>query len=198
MQRTLFVYGSFAEGHVHFRKLVPYLANYRTATVSGTLYRLPSGLLVLANDGTQTISGQLVTLAQAEVLFALLDEFHGVHHADPDQGLCKRVELGAVLEDGSSETTSAYVINAFRIPRGAAIVEGGDWARSLTESPPLFARLTDRQKTYIQKLGATAGREIVPIDLTLYRELMHLGVVIDKGRRLALTPLGQEIYRLLT
>ena len=198
MQRTLFVYGSFAEGNAHFRKLLPHLANHRTATVSGTLYRLPSGMLVLASDGTQTISGHVVTLDKPEILFALLDEFHGVSHADPDSGLCRRVELIAVLEDGSSEATSAYVINAFRLPRGATVVEGGDWARSLTESPPLFGRLTERQKNYIQKLGATAGREIVPIDLTLYRELMHLGVVVDKGRRLALTPLGQELYRLLS
>lgn len=56
----------------------------------------------------------------------------------------------------------------------------------------------ERQKSYVQKLGLTLGREIVPIDLPLYRELMNLELIVDKGRRLALSKLGQEVYRYLS
>ena len=37
--------------------------------------------------------------------------------------------------------------------------------------------------------------DIIPIDdLTLYRELMKLELIVDKGRRLALSSLGKEVY----
>jgi hypothetical protein len=66
----------------------------------------------------------------------------------------------------------------------------------------IYSRLTAKQKAYIQRLGLSTGRskgrEIVPIDLGLYRELMHLEIVVDKGRRLALTELGQELCRMLS
>ncbi len=58
--------------------------------------------------------------------------------------------------------------------------------------------LTEKQRLYIQKLGTTTGRKIVPIDLTLYRELMKLNLIEDKGRRVALTKLGTEVFRQLT
>ncbi|MNY36180.1 hypothetical protein D3C86_1706530 [compost metagenome] len=77
----------------------------------------------------------------------------------------------------------------------AKIIAGGDWRKSIEEQPVLTAKLTERQVTYIQRLGKTTGREIIPIDLPLYRELMNLELIVDKGRRLALSKLGQEVYR---
>jgi hypothetical protein len=59
----------------------------------------------------------------------------------------------------------------------------------------MTSKLTEKQATYIQRLGRSSGREIVPIDLTLYRELMNLELIVDKGRRLALSKLGQEVFR---
>lgn len=53
--------------------------------------------------------------------------------------------------------------------------------------------LTPRQSTYVKRLSQITGREIVPIDLDLYRELLKLELIIDKGRRLALTKLGKEV-----
>lgn len=58
--------------------------------------------------------------------------------------------------------------------------------------------LTEKQKDYILRLGRVSGREIIPIDLPLYRELMNLEIIVDKGRRLALSKLGHEIYRYLS
>lgn len=68
---------------------------------------------------------------------------------------------------------------------------------SLINSHPVAMTLTENQKRYILKLGASSGRDIVPIKLELYRELMNKGLVVDKGRRLALTALGKEVYRYL-
>ncbi len=53
--------------------------------------------------------------------------------------------------------------------------------------------LSSRQASYVKKLGQISGRDILPIDLDLYRELMKLGLIIDKGRRLALTDLGKKV-----
>jgi len=58
--------------------------------------------------------------------------------------------------------------------------------------------LTEKQIAYIKKLGQTKGRNSVPIDLNLYRDLVKLQLVVDKGRRLALSKLGSEIFETLT
>jgi hypothetical protein len=68
----------------------------------------------------------------------------------------------------------------------------------MREEPVFTEKLSEKQKSYVQRLGAISGREIVPIDLGLYRELMNLELIVDKGRRLALSKLGQEVYRYLS
>ena len=50
----------------------------------------------------------------------------------------------------------------------------------------------------ILKLGASSGRDIVPINLDIYRDLLNKGLIVDKGRRLALTNLGFDVYKYLT
>ena len=55
--------------------------------------------------------------------------------------------------------------------------------------------LSEQQKNYIIKLGGSRGRDVVPINLGLYRELMQLDLIVDKGRRLALTKRGKDIYQ---
>jgi hypothetical protein len=76
-------------------------------------------------------------------------------------------------------------------------ITGGDWRRDLATAPALPDRMSERQKTYIRRLGRSTGREIVPIDLDLYRELMKLELIVDKGRRLALSSLGRELLKFL-
>lgn len=57
-------------------------------------------------------------------------------------------------------------------------------------------QLTDKQRSYVLKLGAARARDIVPIqDLNLYRELLKLEMIVDKGRRLALSQLGRQVYQ---
>ena len=67
----------------------------------------------------------------------------------------------------------------------------------MAAQPPLSNKLSDSQKRYILKLGASSGRDIVPINLDIYRDLLNKGLIVDKGRRLALTNLGFDVYKYL-
>ena len=93
------------------------------------------------------------------------------------------------------EQAQVYIFNPKKLSKNAELITGGLWKESLTLNPPLTQQLTEKQKTYVLKLGSAKGRDIVPInDLTLYRELMKLELIVDKGRRLALSSLGKDVY----
>ena len=89
-----------------------------------------------------------------------------------------------------------YYLNPKKLPTTARLISDGDW-ESQIQGPKFADQLTERQRHYIRKLGAATGREVVPIDLPLYRELMNLELIVDKGRRLALSKFGQEVCRYL-
>lgn len=61
----------------------------------------------------------------------------------------------------------------------------------------LTAKLSLEQVLYLRKLSSATGRQVVPINLRLYRELLNLELIVDKGRRLALSKLGHEVIRFL-
>lgn len=190
-----FVYGSLCEGMVHFSKIQNFIESSVPAQIRATAYRLKVGFPALINSGADLISGHLVELKSSDLLIGLLDEFFGFNQMDPSKSLYHRQETLVTLEDGSVEKAWAYFLNPLKLPANAAPIQGGDWAKSLEEQPAMTQKLTEKQKCYISKLGNSSGREIVPIDLQLYRELMNLELIVDKGRRLALSKLGHEVYR---
>lgn len=191
-----FIYGSFSEGMIHFHKIQNFVESLAFARIKATAYRLKVGFPALVKGGGDLVPGQLVELKGSDLLKALLDEFYGHNPMDPEQSLYSREEVDVYVE-GSSEPVRAwtYFLNSLKLPVNAAVIPGGDWKRSIEEQPALTSKLTEKQMTYIQRLGRSTGREIVPIDLTLYRELMNLELIVDKGRRLALSKLGQEVFR---
>jgi len=191
-----FVYGSMTEGMVHFSKIQDFILSSVNAAVMATAYRLKVGFPALSRGGSDVVPGQLVELKSSDLLVGLLDEFFGFNRHDIDKSLYSREEVQVLIE-GSSEPVKAwaYFLNPCKLPANATVICGGDWKKSLQEDPGLVEKLTERQRTYICKLGRCSGREIVPIDLTLYRELMNMELIIDKGRRLALSPFGREVYR---
>ncbi len=193
-QQCLFVYGSMAEGMVHFEKVKNFIKSIRTATAYGTIYRLKVGYPVMVLTGQDLIQGNLLELNTSDILWHLLDEFYGCNRQDPCKSFYRR-ESAEVLVDGEITPASLYVTSIEKIPANAQLIPGGDWQEALRSLPPLCDRLTDKQKNYVLKLGASSSREIVPIDMTLYRELMSLELIVDKGRRLALSQFGQELYR---
>lgn len=99
-----------------------------------------------------------------------------------------------VLIDSSVQQAQTYCLNSDKKISGLQRIVDEKLSIPLPGvSNDLIGKLTERQKTYIQKLAQARGREIVPVDMALYRELMSLELIVDKGRRLALTKLGTEI-----
>lgn len=192
-----FIYGSMCEGMVHFSKIQNFIESSVPAQIRATAYRLEVGFPALVNSGADLISGQFVQLRSSDLLIGLLDEFFGCNPLDPAKSLYHRQETLVALEEGGVEKAWVYFLNPLKLSPNATPIHGGDWKKSLEEAPVLIEKLTEKQKSYISKLGNTSGRDIVPIDLKLYRELLNLELVVDKGRRLALSKLGHEVYRYL-
>jgi hypothetical protein len=132
-----------------------------------------------------------------ELIFKLLDEFHGLSLMAPEKSLHFKENIQVRLANGELVSAWVYSMNPAKLPKVAQRIPRGDWLADLRSHPTLPERLTERQANYIRRLAKSSGREIVPIDLALYRELMKLELVIDKGRRLALTTLGKEVARYL-
>ena len=196
-EMKIFTYGSMSEGFVHFDRIKDFVINKQAATAKGKMYRLKVGYPVYLENGQDLISGSLLTLNSNELLLNIMDEFHGFNRNDREKSLYFRNEI-EVFTENSSEKTWVYSLNPTKLPKTATLIEGGDWIASLDREPALTNKLTDRQKNYICRLAGISGREIVPInDLSLYRELMNLELIVDKGRRLALSKLGHEVHRYL-
>jgi len=199
-----FVIGSWTEGMFHFKKLKPFIVSYQPATLLAHVYRLPVGFPVLvsqncSSDSADIVQGQLIELQYDETLLSLMDSLHGVHSADPSKGLHERRTVTINNSAGGTDLAQAYFFNSKKLTARAEKIVGGQWMASLEQQPPLTESLSERQKLYVMKLGSAKGRDIVPInDLSLYRELMKLELIVDKGRRLALSPLGREVYSYLT
>jgi gamma-glutamylcyclotransferase (GGCT)/AIG2-like uncharacterized protein YtfP len=195
-EMKFFVYGSLSEGLVHFSKIQEFIQASNPAVATAAVYRLKVGFPVLLEEGQDPVAGQLLELRTTDLLVNLLDEFHGFHKLDESKSLYFRREITVETALGA-EKAWAYVLNPKKLPKNAALIVGGDWKASMQGEPPLTEKLTERQRTYIQRLGNSTGREIVPIDLPLYRELMNLEMIVDKGRRLALSKTGHEVFRYL-
>lgn len=190
-----FMIGSWTEGMLHFQKLMPFIVSYEPATIEATAYRLPIGFPVLTEEKKHIIHGQLIELKADGTLLALIDTLHGVKASEPVKGLHYRAQVTIKKASGQSDMAEVYFYNPKKLTAKAALIADGLWKKSLEEEQPLPLQLTEKQKTYVLKLGAVKGRDIVPInDLTLYRELMKLELIVDKGRRLALSSLGKEVY----
>ena len=117
--------------------------------------------------------------------------------AGTSRGRCGRQRLGLYGRQKPCSFQGAWSVrrNIATLSKNAERIEGGEWKQSLQKMPPLPEILTEKQKSYVVKLGSAKGRDIVPInDLSLYRELMKLELIVDKGRRLALSSLGKDVY----
>jgi len=211
-EMSLFVYGAMSEGLVHYNQIAPYVVNSQPATIKAKAYRLPAGYPALIDVGAvdaDEVPGQIVTLQAPDLFYRLLDEFQGFSPLAPEKSLFFKVstqvktyvEVGVTPNGqpnmGEEVAATVYAMNPAKLPKTAQRITNGDWRAALQAAPPLTKHLTERQATYVKKLSQVSGREILPIDLQLYRELMKLELVVDKGRRLALSKLGQEVARYL-
>lgn len=195
MTMRLFMIGSWTEGMLHFSKLAPYVLSFEPAEIHATVYRLPIGFPVLINEPSQIVHGQLIEIKYDQTLLSVIDTLHAVHPNEAHKGLHFRQSAQVKKQSGLTESAEVYFFNPKKLTAKAEIITTADWKENMEQLPPLPETLTEKQRSYVLKLGAVKGRDIVPInDLTLYRELMKLELIIDKGRRLALTTLGKEVY----
>ena len=212
MTRKLFVYGSLCNGMAHFPKIQQYVSSIEEACVVGRAYMLKVGYpVVIVSDDPHAqgdlIPGQILEIQGSELLGHLLDEFHGCSMLQPEKGLHLRKQIQAEVTKPVGGALQAheqfhvacdiYSLNPIKLPKNAVLIPQGDWRQYFCAQKALPGQLSDRQRQYVQKLGTSSGRDIVPIDLPLYRELMNLGLIVDKGRRLALSALGKEVLRYL-
>lgn len=195
---AIFVYGSLMKGMVHHSKVASFVKESHQASTTGVLYRLPSGYPAMV-EGDGTVRGELLELDNFSEIIKLLDEFEGFSQTNPAKSLHMRAEKQVVV-DGSSDPIVAYtyLLNEKKLPKDAQRIDSGDGHENFKANPPLEASLSESQKKYIIKLGGSSGRDIVPINLDIYRDLLNRGLIIDKGRRLALTSLGAEVFRYLS
>lgn len=196
MTNKVFVYGSMTEGMIHFGKIQAAVVSSQRAKTYGAAYKLKVGYPILLKDGQSLIPGQVIEIKSADLMMGLLDEFYGFSAVEPQKSLHFRERITVTLENGAQEDCWAYFLNPKKLPTTAVKIESHEWEPAL-RAPKFTQQLTERQVTYIRKLGTVTGREVVPIDLPLYRELMNLELIVDKGRRLALSKFGQEVYRYL-
>ena len=195
--QKLFVYGALFEGMVHYSKVEKYVTQKNAAYLKGAMFRLPVGFPAYLEEGEDLILGQVLHLEMPELVQHLLDEFHGYSLLKPEKSLFYRCTKEVLLDEGGALSCEVYALNPGQLPREAIPIDKGAWQQDLQRTPSFLDRLSGRQTDYIRKLGKSKGREIVPIDLNLYRELMSLDLIVDKGRRLALTRLGKEVFRYL-
>lgn len=194
----IFVYGSLTQGMVHYRKIESYILDSTPASIQGSAYRLQVGFPVVVKSGEHRIFGQLVTINLSESLLSILDEWHGYRPLMPDKSLHIREKVQVHLGSGELCLAETYFYQDKHLPKHAELIIDGYWQTAMKTQPALIDQLTEKQIHYVKKLGQASGREIVPInDLALYRELMKLNLIVDKGRRLALSKLGRELFHYL-
>jgi len=197
VRKKIFVCGSLAQGMIHNQKFFKNAQFISHGYAKGTVYRLEVGYPVFVNVGENFIPGEIFEIEMSDILIALLDEFHGYSTLHPEKSLYIRSEIEVITGDSGSEHVSCYALNPAKLPKTAKKIESGNWQEDFEVNPPLTEKLSGREKEYVRKLGQSSGRDIVPIQLDLYRQLMNLGLIVDKGRRLALSKLGQEVLRFL-
>lgn len=202
---SLFLYGAFSQGMVLAHHFDRYVIERKPAQVKGLVYRLPAGypaFVAPASDGSghaqveDLVPGEIARVQGPELVFRLLDELNGFFPLAPQKSLCVKQRIMAQTHDGVTECF-VYAFNPAKLPKASERIVGGDWRSDLSNRPTLAQTLTEKQATYIKRLSQCSGREVIPIDMTLYRELLKLELIVDKGRRLALTPLGKDVARFL-
>lgn len=191
MRSNFFLYGVYDEDQKCFSRFKNLIVESQPAYVKGTLCLLNCGLPVLKEEGDNLVSGTLVELNVSDTSWAVLDTLNGYQASAPKKSFMVRKNIDVYISEGAPLEAQTYVLNPEKKNMVAEEITCSDWQQQ--SSTELLEQLTERQRTYIQKLSRAKGREIIPVDMALYRELMSLELIVDKGRRLALTKLGQEI-----
>lgn len=194
MKYSFFLYGAYDENQKCHARYKEFIVKKEKAYVKGSLHVLNCGLGLLSTEGSSVIPGHLVDIECPESYLAVLDMLSGYDASAPKKSFVHRVTVQASVVEAQAVETQTYCLNPDKKIAGLRKLDCGELETYFSASKEnIIDKLTERQKTYIQKLAQAKGREIVPVDMALYRELMSLELIVDKGRRLALTRLGSEV-----
>lgn len=190
---SFFLYGVYDTNQVCHSRFKDLIVSQRPAQVRGSIYRLSGGMGLFDPQGESWISGSFVEIAGPESLLSILDALCGFDPNSLKNSIVVRKEVPTYSSTEDTPTLAhVYCVNLERRTSAKLLAENEVEAFG-QQAGGLVDRLTERHKTYIQKLSQAKGREIVPVDMVLYRELMALELIVDKGRRLALSRQGTEI-----
>lgn len=190
---NFFLYGAYEPEQPCYGRFKNFIKNSQTAFVKGTLHQLQCGLPLLLKEGDGWTQGTAVELDIPETQWPIFDAINGCFQ--PAKSFIVRESFAARMagaSDAEEFSLSTYALNPEKKQQTRGPVEIQN-----VLSSSLIHQLTERQRTYIYKLSRAKGREIIPVDMLLYRELLLLELIVDKGRRLALTNLGQEVSHFL-
>lgn len=193
MAYNFFLYGVYDEGQKCFARFQNLIASSRPAFARGSLFKLSCGLPLLAPMGENIIPGRLVELNIEDSHWPIIDALNGYNFMNAKKSLIWRQTIEVMVPEAENVKAQTYGCNPEKKIQGSREFMNSEYSTMTNQSQSVVDRLTERQKTYIQKLSQAKGREIVPVDMGLYRELMSLELIVDKGRRLALTNLGHEV-----
>lgn len=196
LDTTLFLCGSLCKDQAHHKLIADAIVQSSNASVIGSAYRLEVGYPVFCSKGEQSIQGQLVELKNQDIIWPLLDQFFAYKKDKADKSVFIRERVKVSKQDGESIEAYVYGLNPLRIPKAATLIADGDWQNDLQKTQPWTEQLSLEEAEYVKKLGKCTGRDIVPYT-PLTRILEKQGIVVDKGRRPALTKLGKEIFQFL-
>ncbi len=200
MAHEFFFVGNTLQEKQLRQNLEPYILSSKDRWVKGSLYHDEIGFVYFSELGNELIKGELISFVDASVIFSLIDEIFDFRPTSPQRGITIKKEIEifensdnhSSLPESSPVLVQAYVLNPSKTSK-VKLIEGSDWKAGFEKTPCYLDSLSEPQVTYLTKLSSSSGRDIVPINMPLYRELMKLNLIVDKGRRLALSPLGKQV-----
>jgi len=98
-EMKIFVYGSLAQGNIHYSKFFNEENICKNVFVKGAAYRLEVGYSVISTQGSQMVPGDLIRCNKSDVLLSLLDQFHGFSFKTPEKSLYLRMLNVVYLDD---------------------------------------------------------------------------------------------------
>lgn len=180
----------------HHKLIEDAVVESQSASALGSVYRLEVGYPAYCSKGEHEIAGDLVQIKNTDLIWPLLDQFFAYKKDKADKSVFIRERIKVKTAGGKEIEAYTYGLNPLKIPKAAKEIVDANWRQDLENNQPWTDLLTAEEATYIQKLGKCTGRDIVPYT-PLTRDLEKRGIVVDKGRRPALTKLGKEIFQFL-
>jgi gamma-glutamylcyclotransferase (GGCT)/AIG2-like uncharacterized protein YtfP len=188
----LFLYGSWFPGFSNFAKIESFVENPLKAYVRGSVYRSAAGFPLFVSEGADKIPGSVVRMTSPGQILTILDGFYRQSKINLHNGAFYRGETEAFA---GNRAFNVYVM-AFKLKalsEATPKIDGGDWQAELKRKPDVLSQITLEQKLYLERLAASKGEGLGPMDPKLYRDLLRIGVITDSNQGPRLSPSGIEV-----